>query len=110
MNIYVCKKCGSPRVWADTYISLNTDDVCKSGVSFCDDCNDECTVEAVDVPDDFDLATDFYEDSDDYCTTCSGSGEGMHDGTRCPACKGRGVVQRESNYEAEIDRLEYERD
>ena len=26
-----------------------------------------------------------------YCTTCSGSGEGQYDGTRCWACKGSGV-------------------
>jgi hypothetical protein len=25
-----------------------------------------------------------------YCPTCSGSGEGQYDGTRCWACKGKG--------------------
>jgi len=24
------------------------------------------------------------------CQTCNGSGEGMHEGTTCPTCKGRG--------------------
>jgi DnaJ-class molecular chaperone len=27
------------------------------------------------------------------CTTCSGSGEGMYDGTRCRSCNGSGVEQ-----------------
>ena len=27
---------------------------------------------------------------DGICQTCSGSGEGMYDGSTCPACKGRG--------------------
>ena len=49
-------------------------------------------------------------DTDDYCTTCAGSGEGMYDGSRCSACGGRGVVPPENDYEAEIERAEYERD
>ena len=49
------------------------------------------------------------EEDDDYCTTCSGSGEGQHCGTRCPACKGKGVKTND-DYEAAIDRAEYERD
>ncbi|MGZ5029052.1 MAG: hypothetical protein ACXWAT_00695 [Methylobacter sp.] len=31
------------------------------------------------------------EDESDICTNCNGSGEGMHDGTRCSTCKGKGV-------------------
>lgn len=30
--------------------------------------------------------------SDELCSTCNGSGEGMHDGTICHVCRGRGVV------------------
>jgi len=26
-----------------------------------------------------------------YCAKCNGSGEGMHDGTRCSSCKGSGT-------------------
>jgi len=26
-----------------------------------------------------------------YCGSCSGSGEGMHDGTRCSTCAGSGT-------------------
>ena len=25
------------------------------------------------------------------CSNCNGSGEGQHDGTRCPVCRGRGT-------------------
>ena len=31
------------------------------------------------------------EEDKGYCSACSGSGEGMHDGTRCYKCKGTGV-------------------
>jgi hypothetical protein len=31
------------------------------------------------------------DDSSPICTNCSGSGEGMYDGTRCSACSGLGV-------------------
>lgn len=30
------------------------------------------------------------DDALGICQTCSGSGEGMHDGTTCPVCHGRG--------------------
>ena len=34
----------------------------------------------------------FIGDTDSgYCTACSGSGEGMHDGARCHSCHGTGV-------------------
>lgn len=32
-------------------------------------------------------------DEGSMCTTCSGSGEGMYDGTRCRSCNGSGVEQ-----------------
>lgn len=31
------------------------------------------------------------EEEEEICTSCNGSGEGQHDGTRCSCCKGRGV-------------------
>jgi DnaJ-class molecular chaperone len=38
---------------------------------------------------DSDVAVD--EDSEPgYCPNCSGSGEGMYDGSRCSSCKGTG--------------------
>ena len=36
-------------------------------------------------PDDTDI------DEDDICSACSGSGEGMYDGSTCYKCHGRGV-------------------
>jgi hypothetical protein len=30
------------------------------------------------------------EDEEDICRVCNGSGEGMYDGSRCYACKGKG--------------------
>ncbi len=38
-----------------------------------------------------------------YCPTCAGSGEGQHDGTTCPDCKGRGEI----NLMQDDDDLEY---
>ena len=34
-----------------------------------------------------------YDEEDEalICTACNGSGEGMHDGTSCHSCHGRGV-------------------
>jgi len=49
------------------------------------------------VPEDFDDYPDpTPKRPDDYepsiCPDCNGSGEGMHDGTRCATCKGRGEL------------------
>ena len=35
------------------------------------------------------------DDDDNYCTNCSGSGEGQYDGTRCSECNGSGVERPE---------------
>ncbi len=45
--------------------------------------------------------------SDEICGSCSGSGEGMHDGTTCYACNGRGILSGESRAEREADRADY---
>ncbi len=31
------------------------------------------------------------EEEPEVCPNCNGSGEGMHDGTKCSVCKGTGV-------------------
>lgn len=51
---------------------------------------------AADPRDDLLLVEDDADDADEgdedlICISCSGSGEGMYDGTRCHACKGSGV-------------------
>jgi len=35
------------------------------------------------------------DDEDEICSACSGSGEGMYDGSTCYKCKGCGVEPRE---------------
>ncbi len=44
----------------------------------------------------------------EICTGCSGSGEGMYDGTRCIYCKGSGEVSTEEDDEPEDSREDYE--
>ena len=44
------------------------------------------------------------EEEGGYCPQCSGSGEGMYDGSRCSACGGSGEVSSgpsREDYEAE---------
>ena len=36
-----------------------------------------------------------HDDLWETCGFCSGSGEGMHEGQVCVACRGRGEVERE---------------
>ena len=37
------------------------------------------------------------------CGVCAGSGEGMYDGSRCPVCKGQGMVPCGDCQPAEAD-------
>lgn len=39
----------------------------------------------------------------DGCGNCSGSGEGMYDGSTCQVCKGSGEVQIKCECEEETD-------
>lgn len=39
------------------------------------------------------------------CNACHGSGEGMHDGTKCRVCKGEGVLpEYDEDRDDELDR------
>lgn len=58
--IYVCNRCGSPRVFADAYKALNSDEVHTYDNTFCEDCDGECRVTEVEVPEDFDISEQFY--------------------------------------------------
>ena len=52
--------------------------------------------------DDFDEALDIEDDDDYICPACSGSGEGMWDGSTCRTCKGTGGYPkqyRDDDYE-----------
>ncbi len=44
-------------------------------------------------PEDFISESESQDEDDEpgICSNCSGSGEGMHDGTTCYICKGKGV-------------------
>lgn len=42
---------------------------------------------------------DSTDDEDDICSGCSGSGEGMYDGSTCYKCKGCGVEPVEQDDE-----------
>lgn len=61
-HAHVCTYCGSPRVFADAYVGLNTDEVRTYDDTHCDDCEGECRTEMVEVSDDFDLETDFHKE------------------------------------------------
>lgn len=43
------------------------------------------------------------------CSACSGSGEGMYDGSFCWTCNGTGV-ERDGEYEDVCDKADYEYD
>ena len=60
-KILVCTNCGSPRVFADAFAALNTDEVRTYDDTHCDDCEGECKTTEVEVPDDFDIYSDFYK-------------------------------------------------
>ena len=36
---------------------------------------------------------------DEYCPSCSGTGEGQYDGSRCSTCNGSGEMQGESDFD-----------
>lgn len=58
-KVHVCTHCGSPRVFADAWASLNTDEVRTYDNTHCDDCDGECRTKEIEVPDEFDLDIDF---------------------------------------------------
>jgi len=39
----------------------------------------------------------------EICPVCSGSGEGMYDGSTCYKCKGHGELSTQENYEDDYD-------
>jgi hypothetical protein len=43
------------------------------------------------------------------CYECRGSGEGMHDGTKCRYCGGSGEVRERSAYDDAMGDIEYDR-
>ena len=75
----------------------------------CSYCGEEMDMELLDkdsrCPDCKEDDTD--DGEPEICGYCNGSGEGMHDGTRCSYCRGTGVIH---DMEEQEDRRDYERD
>lgn len=45
---------------------------------------------------------------ENYCSSCSGTGEGQYDGTRCWVCKGRGIApDREAEEERRAEAIDH---
>lgn len=59
-TIYVCRHCGSPRVFADAWASLNSDTVRTFDHTHCDDCEGPCFTKQVKVSDEFCVESDTY--------------------------------------------------
>ena len=65
-NIQVCTTCGSPRVKRDVWVNANNPDNVKTFDDvICDDCGTECSIHEVEVPDNFDMESDFYKTDND---------------------------------------------
>lgn len=62
-TIHVCKACGSPRVYQDSFAAINSDEVLRYDYTHCMDCDGGAKTEKVEVPDGFDIDVDFYEGS-----------------------------------------------
>ena len=45
------------------------------------------------------MKTSDYEEEEEICCHCNGSGEGLYDGSRCGHCKGTGVEFDNEGYE-----------
>lgn len=62
MKIHVCTTCGSPRVFYDAFVGINDpEDVRTFDDTTCDDCGKECSTTEVEVADDFDTLTEFFD-------------------------------------------------
>jgi hypothetical protein len=63
-KVWVCTACGSPRVSQDACVDVNSEEVSTYDDMTCQDCENEgnSVIREVEVPFDFDLATDTYKD------------------------------------------------
>lgn len=59
--ISICNYCGSPRVFRDAYVGINTGEIQTFDNTHCEDCEGECSVTEEAVVDEFNIATDFYK-------------------------------------------------
>jgi DnaJ-class molecular chaperone len=70
------------------YYSDCCGEYCKQDAKFCPSCKKECSV----INETETFVEIVEEDGEKICYMCSGSGEGMYDGSRCRNCKGSGVI------------------
>ena len=63
MKVYICTTCGSANVLADAFVHANDpDDVRTFDDMYCENCECSCRTQEVEVPDDFDIYNDLYQE------------------------------------------------
>lgn len=64
-TVYVCTRCGSANIQQDALVYYNNrEDVHTFDDLYCENCESSCKTKEVEVPDDFDIYTDIYSESD----------------------------------------------
>lgn len=64
MRVHVCTNCGSANVLADAFVHVNaSEDVRTFDDMYCENCESSCKTKEVEVPDDFDVYNDTYQES-----------------------------------------------
>lgn len=62
MKVHVCTYCGSANIQQDAWIHYNDqENVQGFDDLFCENCQQSCTTDTVEVPDDFDVYSDIYK-------------------------------------------------
>ena len=63
MKVKVCTNCGSANVQQDAWVHLNEPtDIQTFDDLYCEDCESSCKTKEVEVPDDFNIYNDLYEE------------------------------------------------
>lgn len=63
-TIQVCTYCGSGNVLVDAFVHINNpDDVRTYDDCYCENCESSCSTTEVEVPDDFNIYNDLYQES-----------------------------------------------
>lgn len=60
-NVVVCTHCGSANIFTDSFVHANNpDDVRTFDAQYCENCEESCKTQLVEVPDDFDVYSDIF--------------------------------------------------
>lgn len=63
MKIFVCTSCGSADIQQDAFIHYNDrENITSFDNLYCENCEGSCSVNEVEVPEDFDVYSDIYEE------------------------------------------------